>query len=190
MAFELQEKSNSMKKLRNISVDFSLAILFALFGSTDMQAQNLDKSVVQNFIRSKEFVFKAQAVLPMTGQGVLPMTGQGVLPMTGMFRQLTSDYDVKFLGDSIVAYLPYFGRAYSAGYGERGGIDFTSTKFDYNVRQRRKGGWDITIKPNDAKDVRLLNFTVSEDGYATLQVTSNNRQPISFNGYIVERKRK
>jgi hypothetical protein len=163
-----------MQKLKNIPVKFSLVLLLTLLTSAFAQAQDLDKSVVQDFIKSKEFVFKAQTVLPMTG----------------MSRQLTSEYDVRFLGDSIVAYLPYFGRAYSAGYGEDGGIDFTSTKFDYKVKQRRNGSWDVTIKPRDAKDVQQLNFTVSENGYATLQVTSNNRQPISFNGYIAERKRK
>jgi hypothetical protein len=163
-----------MQKLKNIPVTSLLALFVTVLSSTIAHAQNLDKSVVQNFVKSKEFVFKAQTVLPMTGAS----------------RQLTSEYDVKFLGDSVVAYLPYFGRAYSAGYGEEGGIDFTSTKFDYKVKERRKGGWDIAIKPLDAKDVQQLNFTVSENGYATLQVTSNNRQPISFNGYIVERKRK
>lgn len=163
-----------MQKLKNIPVKFSLVLLLTLLISAFAQAQDLDKSVVQDFIRSKEFVFKAQTVLPMTG----------------MSRQLTSEYDVRFLGDSIVAYLPYFGRAYSAGYGEGGGIDFTSTKFDYKVKQRRNGSWDIIIKPQDAKDVQQLNFTVSQNGYATLQVTSNNRQPISFNGYIAERKRR
>lgn len=163
-----------MQKLKNILIRFVFAVVVTLFSSITLHAQNLDKSVVQDFIKSKEFVFKAQTVMPMTGAS----------------RQLTSEYDVKFLSDSIVAYLPYFGRAYSAGYGEGGGIDFTSTKFDYKVKQRRKGGWDIAIKPLDAKDIQQLNFTISENGYATLQVTSNNRQPISFNGYIIERKRK
>ena len=35
-----------------------------------------------------------------------------------------------------------------------------------------------------------LTLDVSSDGYASLQVTSNNRQPISFNGYVTERKKK
>jgi hypothetical protein len=162
-----------MQKLRNILVK-SLLVIILVGSSTLIHAQDLDKSVVQNFIKTKEFVFKAQTVLPMTG----------------MSRQLTSEYDVRFLGDSVVAYLPYFGRAYSAGYGEGGGIDFTSTKFEYKVKERKKGGWDISIKPQDAKDVQALNFTISENGYASLQVTSNNRQPISYNGYVMERKRK
>ena len=89
-----------MQKLQNILAKSSL--FFILAGSSMViHAQGLDKSAVQNFIKTKEFVFKAQTVLPMTG----------------MSRQLTSEYDVRFLGDSVVAYLPYFGRAYSAGYG-------------------------------------------------------------------------
>jgi len=153
---------------------FLFAFFIVSFTSAAIHAQKLDKAEVQNLINSKNFVFKAQTVLPMTGAS----------------RQLTSEYDVRLLGDSIVTYLPYFGRAYSVAYGEPGGIHFTSTKFDYKTEQRKKGGWDITIKPGDARDIQQLNFTISENGYATLQVTSNNRQPISFNGYVVERKRK
>jgi hypothetical protein len=35
-----------------------------------------------------------------------------------------------------------------------------------------------------------MQLTISEDGYATLQVTSTNRQPISFSGYVMEIKEK
>ena len=161
-----------MKKLKNILIRSLSGLFLFIAPVTIVHAQKLDKAQVQNAIQSKQFVFKAQTVLPMTG----------------ISRQLTTEYDVKLLGDSVIAYLPYFGRAYSVTYGERGGIDFTSTKFDYNIKQRKKGGWDVTIKPNDGKDIQELNFTISENGSATLQVTSNNRQPISFNGYIVERK--
>lgn len=161
-----------MRQLKNIPVQILLALMLVSLSSTAINAQDLDKSVVQNLIEKKEFVFKAQTVIPLTGRS----------------RQLTSDYDVKFMGDSIIAYLPYFGRAYSAGYGEGGGVDFTSTKFDYNTTPRKKGGWDVAIKPRDAKNIQSLNFTISENGSASLQVTSNNRQSISYVGYIVERK--
>ena len=33
-----------------------------------------------------------------------------------------------------------------------------------------------------------MNLTVSSEGYASLQVTSNDRSAMSFNGYITERK--
>jgi Domain of unknown function (DUF4251) len=161
-----------MKKLGNIFLRSLVFFGFALASATTVRAQSLDKAVVQNMINSKKFTFRAQSVLPMSG----------------MSRQLTSEYEVKFIGDSVVAYLPYYGRAYSAPYGGEGGIDFTSTQFEYKAKPRKKGGWDISIRPKDTKDVRELNLIVSENGSANLQVSSNNRQPISFQGYLTERK--
>jgi hypothetical protein len=100
---------------------------------------------------------------------------------------LTSGYDMKVLQDSINAYLPYFGRAYSASYGSEGGIKFTSKKFDYRLKEKQKGGWELTIKPADTHDVSELTYSVAVNGYATLQVVSNNRQAISFYGVIEKR---
>jgi len=116
-------------------------------------------------------------------------TAQSVTPMGGRFRQLTTDYNVKVSKDTVNSDLPYFGRSYSADIGSsEGGINFTSTDFEYQVSDRKKGGWDITIKPRDVKDVQQFNLSVFESGSASLQVNSTNRQPISFNGYVSEKK--
>jgi len=154
-----------MIQLRNKLLKSFLGICSIALSSAVVCAQEADKAQVKHFIESKEFVFKAQTVLPMSGGS----------------RQLTTDYDVRLLGDSIISYLPYFGRSYTATYGsDAGGIDFTSTKFDYKAKARKKGGWDVTIKPADVKEVQELNFTISDNGSANLRVTSTNRQPISF----------
>jgi hypothetical protein len=152
-----------MKSIFNI-----LPIL--LLSATALQAQDKD---VTSLIESKNFVFIAQSAHPLSGQ----------------FRQLTSEYDLRVLGDSIVAYLPYFGRAYSAPLDPtQGGIQFTSTDFEYSQQSRKKGGWNISIKPKDARDVRQMTLSIRENGNASLQVNSNNRQSISFNGHIEPRR--
>lgn len=171
MGFELLLEILLMKNLKNILVKSAFIVLVGILSVSFAHAQSVDKSTIQNFIKGKTLVFKAQTVIPMTG----------------MVRTLTSDYELKLVGDSLICYLPYFGRAYSAGYGEGGGINFTTTKFDYKATQRKKGGWDIIIQPKDVNDVRVLNLTVFEKGYGNLQVLSNNRQPISFTGFV-ERK--
>lgn len=156
---------------------FSLAfILLALAAGTacssSSQAQDGNANY-ESIIGSKNYTFIAQSVTPLGGRN----------------RQLTSDYDLRVLGDSVVSYLPYFGRAYSAPVNpNEGGIQFTSTQFEYQTVPRSKGGWIITIKPTDAKDVREMNLTVTSKGYATLNVISNNRQSISYNGYVQARK--
>ena len=111
--------------------------------------------------------------------------------MGGRFRQLTTEYTVKVSKDTVISDLPYFGRSYSADIGNsEGGIHFTSTNFEYQITERKKGGWDITIKFKDVKDAQQFSFSVFDSGSASLQVTSTNKQPISFNGYVSEKKNK
>ncbi|MEI6946289.1 DUF4251 domain-containing protein [Paraflavisolibacter sp. H34] len=126
----------------------------------------------EELVAGQNFVFKAQMAQPMGGRTI----------------PLTSDYDLRVSKDSLVSFLPYFGRAFVAPMNpSEGGLQFTSTQFDYKVKVRRKGGWDITLIPKDVRDPRQLNLNVSEQGYASLQVLSNNRQNISFTGAIEER---
>src|SRR5882762_7771000 len=137
--------------------------------STKAEKQAEKTAAIKSLVDSQNYVFKAQSAMPMSGRT----------------RQLTSDYDLKVTHSQVVSYLPYFGRAYTAPTDpSQGGIQFTSKDFDYSVVARKKGGWDIQIKPKDYRDVQQLSLSISENGYATLQVTSTNRQAISFNGYI------
>jgi hypothetical protein len=99
-------------------------------------------------------------------------------------RQLTSEYDLKVNGDSLTAYLPYFGRAYVAPIDPaKGGIQFTSEQSNYTLKMK-KNSFEITIVPKNIQEVRQLFLSVSSNGNARLQVISNTRDPISFNGYV------
>ncbi|SDH53798.1 DUF4251 domain-containing protein [Chitinophaga filiformis] len=155
-----------------------ITLLIALFSNQlyAQKQQDNKEQAIEKMVTARNYVFKAQTVLPTS-------------PTAN--RQLTSDYDVRISPDTVITYLPYFGRAYNAPMDPtKGGIQFTSTKFDYTQTARKKGGWDIVIKPHDTQDTRLMSFSISESGYASLQVISNNRQPITFNGYITEKKTK
>lgn len=146
---------------------FFLVFFFSGY-SAIAHAQNKE-STIKDIVEAKEFVFHAQTALPFSGSS----------------RQLTSEYDLKVSKNSIVSFLPFFGRAYSLPYGGRdGGFNFTSKEFEYSAEGRKKGGWDITIKPRDVTDFREFLLTLSENGYGTLHVISDNRQSISFTGYI------
>jgi len=114
---------------------------------------------------------------------------QNAFPMGGRMRSITPDYNLTVSKDSIVSYLPFFGRAYTADYGaSKSPLDFKTLSFDYSAQPGKKDGWSVIIKPKDKKSVQSMNLTVSSEGYASLQVTSNDRSAMSFNGYITERK--
>ena len=134
-------------------------------------AQHEAKSslTIAELLNSKKFVFNAQSATPTGGRVI----------------QLTSSYGFKLSNDSLKADLPYFGRAFSAPISPtESPLRFTSTEFTYLVQPRRKERWDVSIKPNDAREVRQMTLNVSSSGYGTLQVISNNRQAISFYGTV------
>ena len=141
--------------------------------AADKKAAKL--TAIKDMVESQNYVFKAQTALPMSGPS----------------RQLTPDYDLKVTKQSIISYLPYFGRAYTAPMDpSKGGIQFTSKDFDYTLTPGKKDGWNVLIKPKDYRDVQQMSLSISSTGYAIVQVTSTSRQPISFNGVIVAPKQK
>jgi hypothetical protein len=157
-----------MKTMQNLLKKPACFIIAMLFGLAASFAQG-EAIATKNLIESQRYIFKAQTANPASGRT----------------RQLTTEYDLKVSKDTIISYLPYFGRAYSAPADlTGGGINFTSMQFEYSVSRGKKNRWEIIIKPKDANDVQELSLTVFENGKADLQVRSNNRQPISFNGYI------
>ena len=162
-----------MKLILALLILVSPSVTFAQSKTEDKKAAKL--AAIKNMVESQNYVFKAQTVLPMSGPS----------------RQLTTDYDVKITKQSVISYLPYFGRAYSAPMDpSKGGIQFTSKDFDYTLTPGKKDGWSVLIKPKDYRDVQQMTLTISSTGYATAQVTSTNRQPISFNGTVVAPKSK
>jgi hypothetical protein len=148
-----------------------ILIIALLVGTVALFAQDEKATATKNIIESQRYVFKAETVSPTTGRT----------------RQLTSEYSLKISSDSVVADLPYFGRAYSAPINTGGGINFVSVKFEYNVSLDKKNRWQVTIKPKDVSESQEMFLTVFENGKADLSVRSSNRQPITFYGYITGR---
>ena len=153
---------------------FNAILFILLIISQGALAQDSTKTSAKDWVTEKNFVFRPQTALPTRGRAI----------------QLTSYFDLKVSKDTMISNLPYYGRAYSASINpSENGLNFTSTNFDYTVTPRKKGGWEVLIKPKDANDVREMTFTIFENGTASLYVTSNNRESISFNGYITQSRK-
>ena len=141
--------------------------------------------------RKERQAAKTTAVKKMIDDGNYVFDANLANPLRGGTRQLTSGYDLRVAKDTIVAFLPYFGQAFVAPTNpSEGGIKFTWTKFDYSLKQLKNGSWEVTIKPKannmtEMTDVQQLRLSVTSAGYASLNVISSNRDPISFDGEIV-----
>jgi len=135
---------------------------------------------------------KADAIKALVESQHYTFIAQYANPLGGGHRYLTSDYDLKIRKDSLIAYLPYFGRAYfDVPYNSNdGGIKFSSTKFTYKITAKKKGGWDVIIKPSDVKYMDTINMYISADGYTNVQFTITNKSAISFDGVLKEKETK
>ena len=156
-----------------------LLVLSLLVSTSLVHCSGSKKSVgitgsdISTMVNNKNFRFVAEQVNPLRGRS----------------RQLTSEYDVLLKGDSLISYLPYFGRAYQAPMNpSQGGIQFTSTNFSYSANLNKKGAWVVNIIPKDYQDIQQFTFTIFENGNAGLNVTSTSKDPISFNGRIKKSK--
>lgn len=103
----------------------------------------------------------------------------------GNFDNLSSNYDMIFDSLKIKAYLPYYGRAYSAPYGGSGGVkfDLTAKKIE-NVYNERKKMFMISTELEDSDESYAIFLNTGLDGYADLKIIFRNRQWISYNGMI------
>lgn len=145
-------------------------VLLSCSGSKN--TSRLNPQEVSGMLDSKNFVFVAEKVSPMSGRT----------------RILTSSYDVTVSKDSVISYLPYFGRAYSAPIDPSDvSTHFTSTNFEYKITETKKGRWNVLINPKDVSQIQELSFTVFENGSTTLNLLSTSKSPISYSGYIKKR---
>lgn len=154
----------------------STAFLMLVFAASCLAQNNTDAKETQTLglVTSRQFVFKAQNMYPSGGKS----------------RILTDNYTVTIDTAIVIADLPYIGKAYTATISGDGGIRFESKDFGYSKKDRKKGGWEITISPKDGQDVRTCQFTIYENGKTDLNVISNNRQSINYSGIIVPLEKK
>lgn len=164
-----------MKTVKYISLLFLLVSSFMVYAQDSKEEQKASQEAkVKEMVETKHFVFQAQSATASRGAN----------------RQLSYGYSIAVTPDEVVADLPYFGRAYQAGYNpSEGGIKFTSTEFDYIIKNRKKGGWDITIIPKDVvNDSPKVYLSVTTSGNTSVRVLSRNRESISFSGLIEAKK--
>ena len=146
-----------------------ISILMIKCSSSKSATNSLEKGVIEKMVNDHSFIFVAERMDPLRGRS----------------RILTSSYDVRVNKDSLVSYLPYFGRAYSAPIDPTNiGTQFTSTNFTYQVNAVKNNQWRISLVPKDVQSIQELIFTVFDNGTTTLNVISTSRDQISYSGYL------
>ncbi|WP_419869504.1 DUF4251 domain-containing protein [Chryseobacterium sp. CT-SW4] len=163
---------------------FFIFASFLFFQSCSSQ-NTMDSKTVDALVNSGEFTFYAQRANPTNYDVINVMnsipnsTSTRILDLTG------GNYTIELKKDVMDVALPYFGRSFNPSLGntDKNSYRFTSKDFSFNKSQNKKGNWVIRIKPNDVSSPEVI-MEVYKNGKAFVSMRSNDRQPISYDGYV------
>lgn len=127
---------------------------------------------------------KRQAVEQLIKSGTYKIDVNRAIPARGRSVSLTSPYSVEVRNDSVLSYLPYFGRAYNIPYGGGQGLNFKAPLTDYRLEWDKKGTARIKFSARSPEDKYEFTISVYNNGSSSIFVNMQNRQSISFNGEL------
>ena len=161
---------------------------FILFTSSiSCQAQKTDPQMVNNLVNNDEFTFYAEKANPTNFDVINMVNSMPNAPQLRTFQISGNNYGIEINKGVMEVTLPYFGRTFTANYGNSDvGYRFTSKDYQVTKSQTKKGNWLYKIKPNDIKNVSDIYIEIFKNGKASTSIKSNDRQPISYDGYITK----
>jgi hypothetical protein len=164
------------KKMKKIFCFLSLvAILLAACATTGTQrksksAQKAETAqIVRQNVENKHFRVDVKWAYPMEGQAI----------------SLTSVYSLELKGDSVISYLPYYGRAYSIPYGGGKALNFEGTAKDYRVTSPKKDLMRVFFLVTNDEDTYEYTLDIFVNGNTTIFVQPQRRNSINFSGEVV-----
>lgn len=163
-----------------------ISILFVfgfLFFFQSYSAQEMDSKTVDALVNSQDFTFHAQRANP-TNYDVIKVMNSMPNSTSTRILDLNGDYTIIVKDKMLDVVLPYFGRSFKANIGGDNSYRFTSKDYTVTKSQNKKGKWTIKIKPNDVNNVDEIIIEVFKNGKAFTSVRGNDRQPISYDGYV------
>lgn len=145
------------------------SLIFAQDSKTQKKQDNYDK--VKAVIETGKFEFVALKANPQGARQIDLTTNPNFLRVNGNKGE---------------GHLPYFGRSFSGGYGTGGGgIEFNGEWLEYNVEKNdSKFRVMIKFKIRGESDTYSGTLTITTIENASLTISSNNKQVISYNGNI------
>ena len=109
---------------------------------------------------------------------------QSMHPRRGRMVNVTSDYSLEVLGDTLVSYLPYFGRAYNIPFNGGKGMNFTAPILRYEMQKDAKGRSYVMLVTDNKEDVLTYRLEIFSNGRTSIFVNAREREPISYEGRL------
>lgn len=153
-----------------------IALFCFIFGSASAQETDIKENTIKNavatggiadLLNSKTFEFIAKTMYPTSGT---PKNLVG------------SGYSLSFSPEMIISNLPFYGRAYSGmAIKPDKGMRFKGKPKDFSIEKNNE--YQVNTIVNNGDTFRI-SLSVSDSGNATLSISSNNRETITYQGEV------
>lgn len=162
-----------------------LSIIFGLFILIGCAPQySIDSKLVESLISNQKFTFVAKRANP-ANTDVINILNSYPGTNSNRILELDNGYEMVFRDKEIEAVLPYFGRKFNSTIGNNSeGYRFTTKEYSLKTDKKSNGNYILSFVPKDISHVRNVYLEVFKNGNAWLSIDSNDRQPISYDGYI------
>jgi len=132
--------------------------------------------------RAAEAAEHAQKVMTALADRHYKINISHMHPLRGGSRSVSYSFSVEVKGDTLVSYLPYYGRVYWVPYGGGKGLNFTETISTYEEWEKKNGLRHVEIGLKNEEDTYLYTIEVFGNGSATIDVMARQRDQISYSG--------
>ena len=173
---------SSIKLYSRFVVILGILILVSC-GATDYTVKDITSfEDLKSFAQKKEFEIENRWANPMRANTVTfinnPNFNSGNVNLIG-----NTNY-IKFKGDSVDIYLPYFGvRQMGGGYNDRSGIKFEGIPQDLEITENENKKYvRYEFTANDETENYQFFITLYANGNASTSVNSSQRDNISYTG--------
>lgn len=105
-------------------------------------------------------------------------------PLRGRAIHLTSSYSLTVRNDSVLSYLPFYGRAYNIPYGGGEGLIFNSRIDEYKMEMDKKGTAKIEFIAQSKEDLVKFTLRIFPNGSASINADMQKRDSMNFSGEV------
>lgn len=104
-------------------------------------------------------------------------------PQRGGSVNVSRDFFLEVKGDTLVSYLPFFGRAYRSLYGgTEKGLNFTETIRKYEQAKSKAGVTRIRMQARNEEDSYVYTVEIADNGKASIRVQAMERDDMRYDG--------
>ena len=166
-------KKQKISLVVKLLTPFILLLTLACGGVKDSSSLESEKDFAKlsELVDSREFEIENEWLLPLGGS---------------MINLIGNPNYIRFKGDSLDLFLPYFGVRHSGGgYGRDGGITYKGPAKNLNItKDTAKNNIHLNFEANADNEILEFFITLFPGGSATTFVSSSQRQSISYRGDV------